>query len=159
MDNKELFEPKFNKLIIYIEYCDGDNMFKGKLNRYRFGLAVLWMAGSLGLVGCKDVMSAKDDAYIKPVKFYQVPSNWNHGNLSFVAKVEAAQYATLAFQVPGEISDFNVKMGQEVQQGEVLVRIDPTDYELAVQARKASFDLSSASLVRANRLVKKPINQ
>ena len=45
-------------------------------------------------------------------------------------------------QVSGRVIEVNVIKDQVVEPGDVLLKIDPTDYELAVQAAEAALELA-----------------
>ena len=50
-------------------------------------------------------------------------------------------------QVSGRVIEVNVVKDQAVEPGHVLLRIDPTDYELAVQAAEAALELAGQEIV------------
>lgn len=72
----------------------------------------------------------------------------------FPAQVQAAEEAALAFRVPGELVALPARAGQAVKSGEVLARLDPTDYQLRVDDRNARFQLASTQFERINDLFK-----
>lgn len=59
-------------------------------------------------------------------------------SVSAAGQAEAARAATLSAEVGGTIVDLPVREGQPVRTGQVLVRIDPAEYELAVRQAEAS---------------------
>jgi RND family efflux transporter MFP subunit len=71
---------------------------------------------------------------------------------SFPGRVEAGDSAMLAFRVAGEIRELMVHMGDRVQAGAVLAQLDPTDYQLNLDARRAEFDLARLEAERASTL-------
>jgi RND family efflux transporter MFP subunit len=71
---------------------------------------------------------------------------------SFPGRVEAGDSAMLAFRVAGEIRELKVRMGDRVQAGAVLAQLDPTDYQLNLDARQAEFDLARLEADRASTL-------
>lgn len=58
------------------------------------------------------------------------------------ARVQA-YVVPMVSQVAGRVIEVNVKKDQPVKQGDVLLRIDPSDYQLALQ--KAEYDLEQAT--------------
>ena len=71
------------------------------------------------------------------------------------ARVEA-YVVPIVPQVAGRVIEVNVDKDQEVEEGDILLKIDPTDYELALQTAKTNLELatqeigaSSASVVTA----------
>lgn len=70
----------------------------------------------------------------------------------FPGKVEAGDSALLAFRVAGQIQAFRVRMGDRVNQGALLAELDPTDYQLQLDARQAEFELAQLGAERAQTL-------
>lgn len=57
---------------------------------------------------------------------------------------------TIAAKIPGTVNDVNVDDNWNVKTGDVLVKIDPADYELAVHHAQADVDAENARLLDAN---------
>ncbi|WP_162846183.1 efflux RND transporter periplasmic adaptor subunit [Seongchinamella sediminis] len=70
----------------------------------------------------------------------------------FPGKVAAGDSALLAFRVGGQIADLQVRMGDRVQQGALLAALDPTDYQLQLDAREAEYQLAKLEAERADTL-------
>ena len=49
-------------------------------------------------------------------------------------------------QVSGRVIDINVKKDQEVQLGDVLLNIDPSDYQLAVDNAETNLELAGQEI-------------
>lgn len=76
---------------------------------------------------------------------------------SFPGRVEAGASAMLAFRVAGQLRELKVRMGDRVNEGEVLAELDPTDYRLNLEARQAEFDLAQLEAERASTLYKQKL--
>ncbi len=72
--------------------------------------------------------------------------------LTFPGTVQAADRAELAFRVSGPLVELPVVEGDVVQQGQMIARIDPRDYQIAVAEEKANFDQVVADAQRYKRL-------
>ncbi|MDA0148413.1 efflux RND transporter periplasmic adaptor subunit [Vibrio sp. LaRot3] len=122
-------------------------------------LATLLSMGaiSLFLSGCNQANSEETAPIVKPVKLMQVPDNAQHQYDSFIAKIDATERAGLSFQVAGEIEHIFVKMGSQVSKGQTLAKLDPTDYQLALDAKQAEFDLANTAYQRAKTLFGKKL--
>ncbi|MBY5991859.1 efflux RND transporter periplasmic adaptor subunit [Ferrimonas balearica] len=114
-----------------------------------FGLAGLLL---LPLSGCSEVQSFPVQEGEKPVKILDVPHHHQDQELAFSGQIEASDRARLAFRVPGQIQALTVRMGSRVEAGQLLASLDPTDYQLAVEARQAEYDLAKVRLARDTRL-------
>ena len=65
---------------------------------------------------------------------------------TYPGTVRAAETAALAFRVGGPLVEVAVKPGDAVRKGDVLLRIDPRDFENAVQAAASALDSARAKL-------------
>jgi len=90
---------------------------------------------------------------VRPVKTLLVESHDAGGTRAFPGRIAAAQRAELAFRVPGKLLEIPVTEGQEVGQGDVVARLDPTDYRIAFNDRKATYDRARADFERGRKLV------
>ena len=76
---------------------------------------------------------------------------------SFAGRVDAGETALLGFRIAGQVQAMTVQMGDEVQQGDLLAELDPTDYRLNLDARTAEYDLARLEADRASTLFKKQL--
>ncbi|MBP6700404.1 MAG: efflux RND transporter periplasmic adaptor subunit [Halioglobus sp.] len=107
-----------------------------------------------GLVACGGTEQATPAPATRPVKVFLVEGGAAAAVRSFPGKVNASQRAELAFRVSGKLQEVLVKEGDLVQEGQVLARLDPTDYELVLEDRQARFDNSERNFKRGGELVK-----
>lgn len=82
----------------------------------------------------------------RPVKAIQAASNTAVRSRVFPGVAKEAQVTKLAFRVPGPLCEMNVNLGQRAKQGDVIARIDPRDFELAVARIEAGLAEAQASL-------------
>ncbi|MGF1908462.1 efflux RND transporter periplasmic adaptor subunit [Vibrio kasasachensis] len=111
----------------------------------------------LFLTGCNQANSEETDKAAKSVKLFEIPDVTTQQYDSFIAEVDATERATLSFQVSGEIEQMTFKMGQQVEKGDLLSQLDPTDYQLAVDAKNAEYELAKTGYERARALYKKKL--
>ena len=107
---------------------------------------------SLLLSACGEKATQAIETSIRPAPVFQIPAASSATMRRFPAQVQAADRAPLAFRVSGELTELPVKAGQEVKQGAVLARLDPSDYQLLVDDRKARFELADSQFVRISDL-------
>lgn len=112
---------------------------------------------SISLSGCNNANSEIIDPVITPVKLVTVPQLGQQTVDSFLAKVDATDRAQLSFQVGGVIESATVRMGEQVVKGQLIAQLDPTDYQLAVDAKQAQFDLAKTQYQRAKQLFDKKL--
>jgi len=106
------------------------------------GLTLALMAG-----GCSK--SVANDPRLHPPKT-EVFKAEAAGSISrtFTGIVEARVQSDLGFRVAGKILERSVNMGQRVRKGQVLMRLDALDLELAFAAQKANVEAARAKYVQ-----------
>ena len=90
----------------------------------------------------------------RPVKVFTVTGPGGEALRNFPATVKASQRADLSFRVSGTLEEIAVREGEDVEQGQVLARLDPTDFKITVEDRQASFDNAQRNYIRAQELIK-----
>jgi RND family efflux transporter MFP subunit len=106
-----------------------------------------------GLAACSSDEQVVSEPVSRPVKLFIVEGDEVDAVRSFPGKVDASQRAELAFRVSGKLQELLVKEGDLVQEGQVLARLDPADYELVLEDRRAKFDNNERNFRRAKELV------
>lgn len=103
-------------------------------------------------VGCGGKKEAEEAAPVaRPVKTMIVGGGLNETR-TFPGSVEAGQRVNLSFRVGGPLIELPVDKGQDVAKGELIARIDPRDYEIALQEAKATFSRAEADYKRYQEL-------
>ena len=91
----------------------------------------------------------------RPVKTMLVGGDIAGEFRQFPGVVDAIQRADLSFRVQGKITEILVREGDMVDKGQLLARLDPTDYQIVLNDRKASFKTAEANYERAKTLLEK----
>jgi multidrug efflux system membrane fusion protein len=73
----------------------------------------------------------------RPVKVFRIGEDTAGIATPFAGEVRARFETTLSFRVAGKLVARPVEVGDRVQKGQLLARLDSSDYRLAVQALKA----------------------
>ena len=94
---------------------------------------------SAALAGCSEEKSETAEV-VRPVKVVEIAQADNVRQLSYSGAVRARTEMNLGFRVSGKIVERIVNVGDRVKVGDLLARIDPTDYELAVRSASANLD-------------------
>lgn len=89
----------------------------------------------------------------RPVKTLVAGGSADLDTRSFPASVDAIKSADISFRVPGKLEKMEVREGDEVKQGQLLASLDPVDFNIALNDRKASFETAKANYDRAKQLV------
>ncbi|WP_083213729.1 MULTISPECIES: efflux RND transporter periplasmic adaptor subunit [unclassified Ensifer] len=104
-----------------------------------FATAALLSTLSIALVGCSEEKAETTEA-VRPVKVVEIAQTDNVRQLSYSGSVRARTEMNLGFRVSGKIVERVVNVGDRVKVGDLLARIDATDYELAVRSASANLD-------------------
>lgn len=67
----------------------------------------------------------------------------------FSGVVEAADKSSVSFEVPGNVQEVRVKVGDKVSEGDVLAVLDKSTYELNVKAAEAALGRAQARLTNS----------
>jgi len=111
---------------------------------------------TIGLIsGCnktEEVKKVKEE--VRPVKTIIVKSPDAGGVRNFPARIDANKKAELSFRVSGKINELLVKEGDIVTQGDVIAKLDDTDFQIEVNDKNALFTRASKDYKRGQKLVK-----
>ncbi len=113
------------------------------MNRTRFAYSLASLAAAtLLLAGCGDPPAPP--TVTKPVFVTTVTSAASAQSRTFTSVVRARVESDLAFRTGGKVVERLIEVGDRVKAGQVLARLDPADYQLAVNA--ASDQVQAASV-------------
>lgn len=115
-------------------------------------LAIGFLAGGLTvalMAGWSSKPAVKDPRLQAPrVEVFKVEAAGSNGR-TFTGIVEARVQSDLGFRVGGKILERSVDVGQRVQKGQVIMRLDSLDLELALAAQQARVEAARARYTRA----------
>lgn len=77
--------------------------------------------------------------------------------ISLPGQVQAVQSLTISTQVKGRVLSVDVLEGRSVKKGDLLCRIDDSDYRIALDEAEAALRLASQNLEKTRKLVKSKI--
>jgi len=113
-----------------------------------FGLLAGWLAVALMVGGCSKP-AAKDPRMQAPkVEVFKAKAAGSNGR-AFTGIVEARVQSNLGFRVAGKILERSVDVGQRVQKGQILMRLDSLDFELTFTAQQANVEAARAKHTQA----------
>lgn len=94
-------------------------------------------------------------AVVRPVKTLVVGGPETGSIRSFPGRVEAARRADVSFRVGGTIVAISVNEGDDVDEGQMLAKLDDTDFRIRLRDRQATYDEARANFERGKALVEK----
>lgn len=106
--------------------------------------------------GCGDGPAGQQEV-VRPVKLLEIGAGGAGRVREYPGKVEALQDAEMGFEVAGKVIEFPVREGQRVQEGEVLARLDPRDFQAALDAKLARERTTGTDLERAKVLLREGV--
>ena len=98
---------------------------------------VLVSAIGIGVSACSEE-KAEVKEVIRPVKVVEITKAGDTRKLDYSGSVKARTEMNLGFRVAGKITERLVDIGDKVKPGDVLARMDSTDYRLAVKTAEAN---------------------
>ncbi|WP_417345466.1 efflux RND transporter periplasmic adaptor subunit [Ferrimonas sp.] len=105
----------------------------------RFSTPVTAVALSLGLLlqGCTPQAQIVADKTPRPVRAVVLSQPQSMELISLPATLEPVEHAQLAFRVAGPVQSVQVHQGQRVRKGDVLMQLDPHDFEVQIAEYQA----------------------
>jgi RND family efflux transporter MFP subunit len=118
------------------------------LTQLTFRLVNLFLLMSLFLGGCSDERMP-EKSVVRPVKAMIVGDVNQLTSRAFPGRAKATREVDLAFRVAGPLITRPVNVGDEVEEGDVVARIDPRDFEVALRNAQGQLQEAKAALIRA----------
>lgn len=122
------------------------------MNSIRCALGAL--AAVVIVAGCKpppEPVAAEPAS--RPVKTLMIGGATSYGNREFPARVGAAQRVDLSFRLPGKLTKFPVREGQQVKAGDLIAELDNTQHRLEVDSKRALYERARQDYERGRNLV------
>jgi len=120
------------------------------VNRVRQAAVVLMAA--LSLSACDKPPPPEVEAAPRPVKMLTVGDDAMNITWEYPGEIKAVRSVQLGFEVEGRIIELPIQDGLKVNEGELLGRLDPADYEAARDAALANRKAMRSAYVRAKNI-------
>ena len=120
--------------------------------RYVLSLPIT-LAAILLLTACKETAQVAE--FTRPAQVWTVSADFSPPAQVFAGEVRARYEADIAFRVGGKVVERSVELGQAVQAGQVLARLDAADLNLAVNASRAELAGADADKLNAEQELKR----
>ena len=111
-------------------------------------VAVIALAG----VGACNKPVEEQAEIVRPIKMITVQGGGAGRSQEYSGQVASTSTADIGFEVSGRIVEFLVMDGQEVEQGAMLARLDPADYQSGVNQAEADFRAAETNFRRYEEL-------
>jgi RND family efflux transporter MFP subunit len=110
---------------------------------YRSAASLVPLAGMIAVAACSP-RTAADPRLDAPAVQAATAAPAQSSGMTFTGVVSARVQSDLGFRTPGKVIARLVDAGQTVRRGQPLMRIDPTDYALALTAQTRAVDAARA---------------
>ena len=111
---------------------------------------VVLLAGAMALSSCNNAATTATDANARSAT---LGSGSLTATVSATGNIQAESDVKLSFQQPGMVAEVSVKVGDTVQKGDVLAKLDTTDLELAFSQAQASVLQAQTAIKNAEQQV------
>ena len=111
-------------------------------------LFFVFFAAALIIPSCKEKEQATE--IIRPVRYVQVFATGGSRVRTFPGVAQAGTESRLSFKVAGTVQRIAVRVGDRVQEGQIIAELDPYDYQLQVQQARAALLQAEAQARNAN---------
>jgi len=98
-------------------------------------------------LGCAKKQEEK--ALPRPVRAIQITEASDVTSRTFPGLASPYQEVDLSFRITGPLVELPIKVGDDVKKDDLLARVDPRDYEVAVQKFEGELGRAKAELLRA----------
>ena len=119
------------------------------MNKVRLAAALFLMIMTLTSCG-KQNETEQLEPVVRPVAVMTVEAPSEGRVRSFSGMAKSAVETPLSFRVSGKIIQLNAKRGMKVKAGDLIAKLDPSDYRLQVQQLRAELARVEASLKQAH---------
>lgn len=119
----------------------------------KLSVAILACLTSILLVGCGGDLVEEADAPPRPAKLLTVTEASTQQSNSLPAVVRSVRTTDLAFQVGGQIVEWNAIDSARFRRGDVIARLDARGFQAAVAQAEAQYRNAESEYQRALRLI------
>ncbi len=105
------------------------------------------------ITACDEKQTTPIEEPLRPVRTIVASATDGITGRDFPGIVIAENRADLAFRVAGKLKELLIKEGDRVKKGQVIARLDQTDFKIALEDKQADFDETKANFTRSAKLV------
>lgn len=105
------------------------------------------------ITACDETQTVQSEAPLRPVRTIVASAADGLTGRDFPGIVIAQNKADLSFRVAGKLKDLHINEGDEVKKGQIIARLDQTDFKIELEDKKASHATAKANFTRSAKLV------
>ena len=122
-----------------------------------FSLLSIAMIAFLAITGCSKKEEVVKEEVIRPAKIMTIEDAEPVRDFKFPGKVQALDRVELSFEVSGKLIDIAIKEGQRVKKGNIIAKLDPSNYQSQLDARQAQVNQTKAEVDRYANLLEEKV--
>lgn len=111
-------------------------------------ITLLALTSTFILAACSSEEAESVKVTPQPVKVVSVSTNLAEPVREFPGRVAASETANVASKVAGQIVVVHHQAGDDISAGDLLLELDPTDYQLNLDQAQANYNLAKVSFDR-----------
>jgi RND family efflux transporter MFP subunit len=116
---------------------------------------LLIIVGGMAVLSACERQEVEREPVVRPVRILTIGDAGAGQTLVFSGSIRAGNTAELGFEVPGRIIELPVIEGQQVDQGELIARLDPADFQSQVDQAEATYRQTQATFERYKEIVER----
>lgn len=105
------------------------------------------------ITACDEKQKIQTEAPLRPVRTIVASANDGITGRDFPGVVLAENKADLSFRVSGKLKGLYIKEGDQVTKGQVIARLDQTDFKIELEDKKANYEKAKANFTRSAKLL------
>jgi len=105
------------------------------------------------ITACDEKQKTQTDAPLRPVRTIVASASDGITGRDFPGIVIAENRADIAFRVSGKLKELPIKEGDKVVKGQVIARLDQTDFKIELDDKQANYDKAKANYTRSAALI------
>lgn len=110
-------------------------------------VSVVLVVTGFACAGCGG--SPEPEPIIRPVRYLAVYESGGKRVRTFSGVAKSSEQTSLSFKVGGTIQELPARVGDQVEAGELVAALDPTDFELQVEEARAGWQRAQAEARKA----------
>lgn len=105
-------------------------------------LLLIFLIGGIVILACGD--EKQETQIIRPVRYLQVYSTGGSRIRTLTGVAQAGMESKLSFKVPGTVKELPAHVGDTIRKGQLIAKLDDTDYKLQHQQAEAGLSQAQA---------------
>jgi RND family efflux transporter MFP subunit len=105
------------------------------------------------ITACDEKQTTQTETPLRPVRTILASATDGITGRDFPGIVIAKNRAALSFRVSGKLKQLPINEGNEVVRGQIIARLDQTDYKIALEDKQANYVKAKANFTRSAKLV------